>query len=125
MITGPALVAVVDDDFRVLESLESLLEAAGYAVRGFASGPALLASTALHEANLVITDVGMPHMDGFALRRRLREERPTMPIVLITGRPDLLERAGMLEDGGAPIFSKPFDVEQLLQTVARHLQEAG
>lgn len=122
MITGSALIVVVDDDYRVLESLESLLEAAGHTVRGFSSGPALLASDTLTDARLVITDVGIPQMDGFALRRHLRQQRPEIPIILITGRPDYLKRARALDNGNVPTFSKPFDTGQLLETVARVLQ---
>src|SRR5258708_37459077 len=81
----PGVVAVVDDDFRVLESLQNLLESAGYTAHAFASAQALLASRVWGTFNLLITDIAMPQIDGFALFRRLQSERPGTPVLLITG----------------------------------------
>ena len=61
------VIAVIDDDPRVIESLEDLLESAGYAVRCFSSAESFLASDLL-ELDLLITDVGLPNVDGLQLR---------------------------------------------------------
>ena len=55
-----SMVAIVDDDQRLLELLENLLELAGHAVRTFSSGRALLNSNALEDIDCLITDIGMP-----------------------------------------------------------------
>ena len=114
----PGVVVVVDDDRRVLESLQNLLESAGYATHGFASAQALLASRVWGTFNLLITDIGMPEIDGFALCRRLQSERPDTPFLMITGGENLLQKA---EGLGAPVLFKPVDADRLLGWVAEKL----
>src|SRR5215211_8051181 len=88
-----SVIAAVDDDQRILKALEFLLESADYDVRLFSSAAALLESGGLREIDCLITDVGMPVMDGFALARAVQAARPGLPVMLITGRPDLMNRA--------------------------------
>ena len=78
------IVAAVDDDFRIRESIASLLESAGYAPVVFSSAEEFLGSGTLSAATCVITDVRMPGMDGIELQRRIRLERPTLPVILIS-----------------------------------------
>src|SRR5580692_9438376 len=78
------IVAAVDDDFRVRESLESLLESAGYAPTVFSSAEEFLQSGTLTAATCVITDVRMAGMDGIELQRRIRLEHLALPVVFIT-----------------------------------------
>ena len=111
------VVAVVDDDYRVLESLENLLQSAGYVVHAFASAPALLKSSLWSELHLLITDIGMSSIDGFALRSQLQRDRPGVPVILITGSVDLLRAAEAEGPKKTPIFFKPFDAAQLLHAI--------
>ena len=108
------VVAIVDDDRRLLESLEELLESAGHAVRAFASAQSLLNSRALPEIDCLITDIGMPGMDGFELRRLMSERRPGLPVILITGRHEIVELA---EGKHNWFFRKPFDGQALLAAI--------
>ena len=114
----PGVVVVVDDDHRVLESLQNLLESAGYAAHGFASAETLLKSPVWETFDLLITDIAMPEIDGFALYRRLHSERPGTPALLITGGERLLREA---EGLGVPVFFKPVDADRLLSSVAEKL----
>ena len=86
------VVAVVDDDHGILQSLEYLLESAYYTVRRFTSAIALLESGCLGEIDCVISDIDMPGMDGFELLQFVEAARPGLPTILITGYPDRLER---------------------------------
>jgi FixJ family two-component response regulator len=108
------IVAVVDDDPRLLESLGELLESAGYAVRCFASAPELLDGD-LAMLNLLITDVGMSGMDGFELRDRVRRERPGLPVLMITGRHEIADQGRAQEASG--FFRKPLDGPVLLTAI--------
>jgi FixJ family two-component response regulator len=112
-----ATIAVVDDDQRVLESLEILLESADHAVRLFASGAALLESGCLSEIDCVISDIGMPAMNGFELIGLVHAVRADLPVILITGQPDVLN--GPLPIGAAHyrLFKKPFAGPELLAAV--------
>src|SRR5262249_28459416 len=89
MSTAKSLVAIVDDAPRLLESLEELLESAGHAVRAFSSAQTLLDSDALPDIDCLITDIGMPGMNGFDLQSLVSERRPDLPVFLITGRHEL------------------------------------
>ena len=83
------VVAVVDDDHRTLESLADLLEAEGYDVRLYSSATTVWTRGGLSEIDCLISDIGMPEMNGFELRRLALSERPELPVILITGRPEL------------------------------------
>jgi FixJ family two-component response regulator len=114
------VVAVVDDDPRILESLEDLLESAGYDVQLHSAGNSMLASDVAN-IDCVITDIGLPTMDGFELSDRLRQLRPELPVFLISGRRDLTP--DLLNDNrvGTAFFSKPFDGPALLVAIAKAL----
>ena len=116
------VVAAVDDDQRILESVELLLESADYDVRLFSSARALLESGGLHEIDCLISDVGMPVMDGFALAQAVQAARPGLPVILITGRPDLLNRASLNWSRRDRLFKKPFNAQELLTAVGEALR---
>ena len=113
-----ALIAVVDDDERMLRSLEVLLESAECDVRAFASGTAFVESGCLGEIDCLISDIAMPVMDGFELLRMARDARPDLPVILVSGRSDVLDRVPSPASGHYRVFEKPFDAEKLLAAVA-------
>jgi FixJ family two-component response regulator len=119
-----SLVAVVDDDFRILESLESLLESAGYGVAVFGSGEAFLQSNAVTTAKCLVTDIRMPNIDGLELQRRIKRQRPELPVILMTAHydDDEFERR-VLEDGAAGFLRKTFNGSEFLRAVRRALGE--
>jgi FixJ family two-component response regulator len=112
------IVAVVDDDQRILESLANLLESADYAVRLYASATALLESGCVAEIDCLISDIDLPVMDGFELLRVIHAARPQLPIILITGHPDLLNRLPPISPDHYRLFKKPFDGQELLTAVS-------
>jgi FixJ family two-component response regulator len=110
-------VAVVDDDVRLLESLENLLESAGYAVRTFSSPKALLAA-GLSDLDCLITDIGMPEMDGFQLRDVVARTRPGLPVLMVTGRHEIADQPGKAAFV-TTLFRKPIDGQLLLAAVEK------
>ncbi len=119
------IVVGVDDDFRVRESIESLVESAGFAPLVFSSAEAFLHSGKLAEAICLITDVRMPGMDGIELQRRVRLERPKLPIIFITAHYDDDEIRWRALGGGAVKFMyKPFDAVDLLTAINRAVHES-
>ena len=114
-------VAVIDDDERVLESLENLLESAGYTVRLFTSAQGFLKDKAFAKVDCVISDIGMPAIDGFEFERLARAARPELPVVLITGRQELIKGPQATHRIGTKILLKPVSEQELLRAISKAL----
>jgi FixJ family two-component response regulator len=120
---GKHLVVGVDDDFRLRESLKSLLESAGYAAAVYASAEEFLQSGSLARANCLVTDVRMPGMDGVELQRRIRLQRPELPVIFISAHQDEEARKRALDEGATKFLYKPFDGGELLRTIEGALKD--
>jgi len=118
------VVAVVDDDHRTLESLAELLEAEGYDVRLYSSATTVWTRGGLSEVDCLISDIGMPEMNGFELRWLALSERPELPVILITGRPELRAQYSSIIERDR-YFEKPFDGQRLLAAIRTALEGAG
>src|SRR5262245_40134129 len=116
------VIAIVDDDPRVLESLGELLESAGHAPRTFLSAEALLSSNAVAEMDCLITDIGMPGVSGFELRRLMSERRPGLVVILITGRHEIAE---LPQAKDTLLLRKPFNGRTLLAAIGDALAGKG
>jgi FixJ family two-component response regulator len=111
------IVIGVDDDFRVRESIQSLVESAGYSPVVFSSAERFLKSGALAAASCLVTDVRMPGMDGIELQRRVRLERPELPVIFISAHYDEGTQKQALTDGAVIFLHKPFDAAELLGAI--------
>jgi FixJ family two-component response regulator len=111
------LVAVVDDDDSVRESLGGLFRSVGYAARGFASADAFLQSDDLAKTDCVILDVRMPGMSGLELQRQLVASHPDVPVIFMTAHDDARARSQALSGGAVDYLIKPFSEEALLDAV--------
>lgn len=122
MRTKRSVVVVVDDDPRLLESLEDLLESAGYSARCFSSAQALL-DDGLSDVDVLISDIGLPNINGFELRNRVRSARPDLPVFLMTGRHEIADQSRA--QGISGFFRKPFDGQLLLASIKEALHTVG
>ena len=120
------LVAGVDDDFRVRESIESLVESAGYTALVFSSAEEFMRSGALAAeiCFCLITDVRMPGMDGIELQRRVRIERPELPVIFVSAHQDEEARQRALDGGAIAFLYKPFDAAELLEAIQTALNHS-
>jgi FixJ family two-component response regulator len=116
------IVAVVDDDPRVRESLYSLLDSAGIEARLFASGEEALRPGGLESIGCLITDVRMTGIDGCELQRQVTTTLPALPIIFVTAHHDDEIRQYAMNHGAFAFFYKPFDSEELLNTVGAALE---
>src|SRR5689334_12368592 len=94
-----SVIAVVDDDESVRESLPDLLREFGYDVDAFASSEEFLASKMLENIDCVILDIAMPGMSGPELHQELKRRKSNLPIVFITAHGDETVRPRMLARG--------------------------
>lgn len=125
MFPGNSIIAVVDDDPRLLESLGELLESAGYSVRPFRSAQLLLGDkAALAEIECLIADIGMPVIDGFELEKLVKQARPQLPVILITGRHEIADQQRAIAQGNR-FFRKPFDGQALLAAIGEALHSVN
>lgn len=115
------VIAVVDDDPRVLESLENLFESVGYSVLTFPSGLSLL-NRGLSDVSCLITDIGMPGMDGFELLDTVKKARPRLPVFLLTGRHEIGDQHRATGKDISGFFMKPFGGQDLLAAIDRILR---
>jgi|SRR4051812_44126920 two-component system response regulator FixJ len=114
-------VIIVDDDADVRDSLQALLQSAGYKARLFDSAGALLASFQPDEAGCIIADIRMPDMDGLTLQSKLTEQKNTLPVIIITGHGDVPLAVRAMKAGALDFIEKPFDDDRLLDSVRRAL----
>jgi FixJ family two-component response regulator len=118
MATRP-VIATVEDDRRVRQSILSVLESAGYEGVPFESAEAFLDAGSLSRFGCVIADVRLPGVSGVELQERIRQEEPRMPVIFITAHDDDDIREQALRGGAVAFMRKPFDVAALVETVAR------
>jgi len=116
-MTGRSLVAVVDDDESVRESLPDLLRQFGFAAQAFSSAEAFLASEALSETRCLVLDVAMPGMSGPDLQQELMRRRQEVPIVFITANGDRTVRPRLIARGAVECLFKPFSETALLDAL--------
>jgi FixJ family two-component response regulator len=116
-VISQSIVAIVDDDPRIRESLESLIESAGVKARVFPLAEDFLYGDFLSATGCLITDVRMPGMDGLDLQRRVRLERPELPVIFITAHHDETAEQRAFAQGAAFFFHKPFDADELLRAI--------
>jgi FixJ family two-component response regulator len=121
MSNDPPLVAVVDDDESMRESLPDLIVQLGFSARAFAAAHEFLSSDCLDRADCLVLDIAMPGMTGPELQRRLQSEDRNIPIVFITAHRDEDIRATLLEDGAVDCLFKPFSDYSLHDALNRAL----
>jgi FixJ family two-component response regulator len=111
------LIAIIDDDEGMQDSLRDLMEAAGLVARCFGSAEEFLESGLHRQAACLITDILMPKMSGLELQTRLKDEACDIPIIFITAYGDARTRIQAMREGAVEFLAKPFDHQLLLKTL--------
>jgi FixJ family two-component response regulator len=111
------LIAIIDDDESMQDSLQDLIEAAGFEARCFGSAEEFLQSGLHHQAACLIVDIRMPRMSGLELQARLKKEECNVPIIFITAHGDARMRIRAMREGAVEFLAKPFDHHLLLKRV--------
>jgi len=127
-MTTPAsggLIALVDDEESLRETVSFALRREGYRVESFADGLAAWQSFERSLPDLAILDVLMPRMDGLELCRRLRALSERLPILFLTSRDEEFDRVLGLELGADDYLCKPFSMRELAARVKVLLRRAA
>ena len=111
------LIAIIDDDEAMQDSLRDLMEATGLVARCFGSAEEFLKSDLHGKAACLIVDVRMPKMSGLELQARLKDEGCNVPIIFITAHGDARMRIQAMRRGAVEFLAKPFDHQLLLKRV--------
>jgi len=116
-------VLVVDDDTSILDTVSAILSAEGYDVVSAASGQEALDALARKRPVVILLDMRMPVMDGWAVARALRSRGISVPIVVMTAAESAKRWAD--EVGAEGYLAKPFGLDDLLATVQRFRGPGG
>src|SRR5262245_24595073 len=119
------IVFVVDDDVSVRESLELLIEFAGWQPETFASAKDFLERPRTTTPSCLILDVSLPDLNGLELQKLIGTERIDMPIIFITGHGDVPMTVQAMKGGAVEFLTKPFDDEALLSAIRLALKRSS
>lgn len=110
-------ILLVEDEEPIRDLVQTALRFTGFTVESAASGPEGLALARNDHWHLLILDVNLPGLDGFALTRKLRESRDDVPVIFLTARDDPADLREGFTGGGDDYLTKPFSLEELVLRV--------
>jgi len=119
-----SVVFVVDDDISVRESLELLIQSAGWQPELFASAHAFLEHPPASVPNCLVLDISLPGLNGLDLQKRVIAERPELPIIFITGHGDVPRTVQAMKAGAVEFLTKPFPEDVLLDAIRQALERS-
>ncbi len=117
-------ILIVDDEPRIAQIARDYLERAGYATVVAGDGASALDLAASRRPDLVVLDLGLPRLDGYAVARALRE-RSAVPIIMLTARVDEADRLRGFEVGADDYVTKPFSPRELVARVGSVLRRVA
>ncbi len=120
-------ILVVEDDLDVADMLNAYFRVQGYDVSTVSTGEDGIISCLASRPDIIILDIRLPHINGYEVARRLRNDRRTadIPIIFLTEKPDRSQRLQGLELGADDYITKPFDVQELRLRIRNALRRAS
>lgn len=115
-------VLVAEDEQRISAFVDKGLRAAGFAVTVVTDGPAACEAALSGDHDLLLLDIGLPLLDGFAVLRRLRQAGSTIPVIILTARSGLNDTVAGLQGGADDYIAKPFRFDELVARIRLRLR---
>jgi two-component system nitrogen regulation response regulator GlnG len=119
LMTNPTMVWIVDDDETIRFVLKRALSRAGHKVELFSTVAAVCQALEQTTPNVIVTDIHLPDDDGLIVIDKLNEQNKGVPVIAITGYSDLDQAVAAFKQGVFDYIPKPFDLDNVLQVVAR------
>ena len=118
-------ILVVDDELLIRDLLYDFFNSQGWNISVAENGQKALELLEEQSIDLVLTDLKMPMMDGMALTKHLRESRPDLPVVVMTGYPSVDSAIEALRNKVSDYIIKPFNINRLFKTIEAQLTESS
>jgi DNA-binding NtrC family response regulator len=119
----PARILIIDDDENIRKVLQTILEDEGYVTEEAETAKKGIEKSEKAFFNLAMIDVRLPDMEGIELLTKLRETKPKMRKLIVTGYPTLQNAVAAVNRGADAYIMKPFDVERILLTIKEQLKK--
>jgi two-component system response regulator FlrC len=119
------LVLIVEDDSALRDALVATVELAGFAASSVADGRQALQMLEQQPVQLVVSDVQMEGMDGYALLQKVKAKLPDLPVVLMTAYGTIQKAVEAMRAGAADYLVKPFDAEAMVEMLRRYLPDVS
>ncbi len=122
---NPINVLVVDDEAVLAEMVSMALRYEGWNIATAGDGSAAVAAARAQRPDVVVLDVMLPDMSGLDVLRKLREENPQLPVLLLTAKDGVEDRIAGLTAGGDDYVTKPFSIEEVVLRLRALLRRTG
>lgn len=118
-----ARILIIDDDENIRKVLETILEDEGYIVETAETAKQGIEKSETAFYNVALIDVRLPDMEGIELLSKLRNTKPKMRKIIVTGYPTLQNAIAAVNKGADAYVMKPFEVDKILQTIREQLKK--
>lgn len=118
-------ILVIEDDISILRGLKDNLEYEGYSVLAETDGRKGLEMAREKKADLILLDIMLPGINGFEICRKLKKEKPEVPIIMITARGSEMDKVSGLDNGADDYVTKPFSIPELMARIRAVLRRFG
>ncbi|MCD2186267.1 response regulator transcription factor [Actinomycetospora soli] len=118
-------ILIAEDEPRIASFVEKGLRGAGFATTTVGDGPSARDQALSGHFDLLVLDIGLPGMDGFAVLAELRGSGSRLPVIVLTARDSITDTVAGLEGGADDYMAKPFRFEELLARVRRRLADTS
>ena len=124
MLHATPVVFVVDDDISVRQSLELLIDSAGWRSETFPSAQAFLQRPRVLVPSCLVLDVSLPDLDGLELQKRVAQDRTDMPIIFISGYGDVPMTVRAMKAGAVEFLTKPLAGDALVGAIQQAIEQS-
>jgi DNA-binding response OmpR family regulator len=118
-------ILVVEDETAIADFVQRGLEAEGYAVACADDGPEGQRQALDDDVDLVVLDLMLPGRDGLSVLGSIREQKPTLPVIVLTARDAVEDKVAGLDSGATDYVTKPFSFDELTARIRAHLRDPG